>query len=412
MRIAIVSAETELARRWGRQIKRDLRAHPELGLELRADSQAAGRWETVDGGELFCTSYAAGTTGRPIDLMIIDDPFKDRASAESETIRERVWEFWENDAGVRSRRVILMNTRWHTDDLSGRLLAREPGQWSVLSMPAIAESDDDPLGRQPGEEIQSANPDLHPPGYYAGKKLTTSTYVWSSLYQQRPTNAEGNIFKRKDWRYWRPSPDGDMVLDGRLARRADSIRFITIDLATSTRTSADYTVAAAWAITTTGDLMLLDRIRDRVPELDHADFIAPLRQRWLGRYDVTHVESRMFGTTLVYALGRDGVPVAELEADADKLTRALPYAGLVRQHRVWLPADAPWLDEWLDEHAEFGPKAKHDDQVDTGAYAARVVITHWLPPEDDHTANDRRVRAAEANEHRDPADIDLATAIW
>jgi hypothetical protein len=93
-----------------------------------------------------------------------------------------------------------------------------------------------------------------------------------------------------------------------------------------------------------------------VPEIDHAAFLAPLRQRWLSRYDVTHIESRMFGTRLVYALGEAGVPIAELHADVDKLTRALPYAGLVRQHRVWLPRGAPWLDEWIDEHADF-PRA-------------------------------------------------------
>jgi predicted phage terminase large subunit-like protein len=282
--------------------------------------------------------------------------------------------------------VIMMHTRWHTDDLAGRLLDREPGDWSVLSMPAIAK-DDDPLGREPGQEIQSANRKLHPPGYYHEQQKKVSSYVWASLYQQEPTTAEGGLFKRGDWRYW--TTDGQQTLylrddewgrDGRF-RLADCARFITIDLATSTRTSADYTVAAAWAITLAGDLVLLDRVRARVPELNHAAFIAPLRQRWLGPYDVTHIEAAAFGTTLVYALGRQGVPIAKLDADVDKWTRAQAYAGLVRQHKVWLPEDAAWLDEWRDEHAEFKPKAKHDDQVDVGAYAARVAIAHWTPME-------------------------------
>jgi len=385
LRIAIVSAEKNLAERWGRQIKRDIDAHPELGLTLMQDSKAAGRWETTQGGGVFCTGVKAGTTGRPIDVLIIDDPIGDRADAESKAIRERIWEFWENDAGVRSRKTIVMATRWHVDDLSGRLLAREAGQWRSLSIPAIA-GDDDPLGRQPGEELQSANPELHPPGYYLAKQATTSAYVFSALFQQSPTAGEGNIFRRGDWRFWEAtSRDVAAVsLDGTVHALSECVRFITMDLAASVRTSADWTVATAWALTPGGDLVALDRLRERVPEQGHAEFLTPLRQRWLGPHDEVHIESRMFGTTLVYELGQLGVPVAELKADADKVTRALGAASLVRQHRVWLPRHASWLDEWLDEHADF-PNTTHDDQVDTTAYAARVVI---VPPAFEETVYD------------------------
>lgn len=402
LRIVIVSADAELARRWGRQIKRDLEANPDLGLSLQPDSQAAGRWETVEGGGIYCTGVLAGTTGRPTDILIIDDPIKDRAAAESATQRERVWEFWENDGGVRARKTILMATRWHADDLAGRLQEREPAQWSILSMPAIADTPDDALGREIGDEIQSANIELHPAGYYHQRAFSVSSYVWSSLYQQRPTAAEGNIFKRGDWRFWR-SGDGQQIRlgdDGQIHDLRDAAKFITIDLATSTKTSADFTVASCWAITTAGDLVLLDRIRDRVPEMNHAEFVAPLRQRWMGPYDVTYIESRMFGTTLVYALGAAGVPIAELEADVDKLTRALPAAGLVRQHRIWLPAEASWLDEWLDEHADF-PNGVNDDQVDTTAYAARVAIAHWIP------AASETVKVKRADDY-----VDLMAAKW
>lgn len=412
LRIAIVSFEQGKAERWGREIKRDIADHAELGITIRSDTNAAGRWQTVQGGGLICVGIAGGITGEPVDVLIIDDPVRGRAEAESKNYREAAWEWWESNGSTRLSergKVILMMTRWHTDDMAGRLLAREPGEWQVVSIPAIAVDSADPLGRKPGEEMPSVRG--RKPGFFAKLKALRSAYVFSSIYQQRPTAAEGGIFKRDDWRFWRPNHDGDMVLDGRLCRRANSTRFITIDLATSTRTSADYTVAAAWAITTTGDLVLLDRLRARVPEMDHAAFIAPLRQRWLTKHDVTHIESRMFGTTLVYALGRAGVPVAELDADADKLTRALPAAGLVRQNRVWLPADAPWLDEWLDELADF-PTTAHDDQTDVLAYAARVVITHWLAPEDDHIVNERRVRAAKEEELADVTDVDLETAIW
>lgn len=380
LRIAIVSFEQGKAERWGREIRRDIRQHPvELGIMLRSDTHAAGRWETVQGGGLICVGLEGGITGEPVDILIIDDPVKGRAQAESKNYREAAWEWWESNGSTRLSergKVVLMMTRWHTDDLAGRLLAREPGEWRVVNIPAIAVDAEDPLGREVGEEMPSVRG--RKPGYFTKLSQLRSSYVFSSIYQQRPVSAEGGIFKRGDWQYWRLDGDGRLDLDGVTYELSDCTRFITMDLATSTKTSADYTVAGAWAITISGDLVLLDRVRERVAQTDHMALLAPLRNRWLQPYDVTYIESCMFGTTLVYRLGRKGLPVAELEADADKLTRALAAADLQRQHRMWLPQNAPWLDEWIDEHADF-PAVAHDDQVDVTGYAGRVAITHWVP---------------------------------
>jgi predicted phage terminase large subunit-like protein len=230
--------------------------------------------------------------------------------------------------------------------------------------------------------------------------------VWSSLYQQRPTAAEGGLFKRGDWRYWTLGHHEGrrfLHLDGARYDLADCQRFITIDLAASTKTSADFTVASVWAIPDSGDLVLLDRVRDRVPEMDHAEFIRPLRERWLTRYDVVHVEQSMQTSTLVYALGRAGVPTAPLKADADKITRALAAAGLVRQHKVWLPSDAAWLDVWLDELADF-PNVAHDDQTDCLAYAARVAIAYHVAPEPAEVTEARRMARPDPD---DPLEMDF-----
>jgi predicted phage terminase large subunit-like protein len=378
LRIGIVSYELDSAVRWGRDIKRDIDMNDTLGIILRADSKAAGRWETEQGGGVYCVGIGGALTGRPLDVLIIDDPVKDRGHAESKTYRDTAWDFWENVGKLRlsSRgKVVLIMTRWHHDDLAGRLETKESREWRVVSVPAIAE-DSDPLGRAPGEELVSAQ--KRAPGYFRQLAASISNYVWLSLFQQRPTAAEGGTFPRGDWQYWTPGVGQRISLDGHVWDLQDSLRFITIDLATSLKTSADYTVAAAWAIPPNGDLVLLDRVRTRVEESGHFNLVTPLRQRWLNPYDITYVESRMFGTTLVYQAGKSGIPLAELHADADKFTRALPAANLAKQHRVWLPANAPWLDEWLDEHAEF-PNGTHDDQVDVMAYAARVAIAHFLP---------------------------------
>jgi predicted phage terminase large subunit-like protein len=379
LRIAIVSFQEGRAVRWGRDIKMDVETYPQLGINIRKDSHAAGRWQTKEGGGIICVGIGGALTGEPVDVLIIDDPFAGRADAESETYRDRAWEWWENVGSTRASArfaAVLMMTRWHEDDLAGRMQAHEPGEWETLSIPAVCTDPvNDPLGRELGQEMESVT---HPPGWFHKLERLRSSYVWRSVYQQAPTAGEGNLFKRADFRYWQTGPGEQILLEGTPADMRDCTRFATIDLAASTRTSADWTVAAVWAIVPWGDLVLLDRVRVRVPEEGHFDVLTPLRQRWMRAYDVTYVESRMFGTTLVYAAGRAGIPIAELKADTDKVTRAMAAADLNRQHRLWFPANADWLDEWCDELAQF-PNAAHDDQVDVLGYAGRVAITHWLP---------------------------------
>jgi hypothetical protein len=146
-------------------------------------------------------------TGEPVDILIIDDPFAGRADAESDTYRNRAWDWWENVGSTRLSargRVLLMMTRWHEDDLAGRLLSREPGEWEVLAIPAICDDPaGDPLGRDAGVEMVSAT---HAPGHFVKTQELRSPYVWRSVYQQAPTAGEGNLFKRTDFRYWRPGP--------------------------------------------------------------------------------------------------------------------------------------------------------------------------------------------------------------
>lgn len=381
LRIAIVSYATNKAERWGRQIRRDILAHPELGIELRADSRAAGRWETSQGGGLICVGIDGGITGEPVDVLIIDDPVRGRAEAESTTYRETAWDWWESNGSTRlsSRGVaILMMTRWHEDDLAGRLLANETDVWTVLRIPAIAE-DGDPLGRQPGEELPSVQG--REPGYFYGLRRVRSPYAFLSIYQQAPTAAQGLIFRRLNWRYWRPTPSdgyGERIdLAGRGWRLDECNRFITVDLAASTRTSADFTVAAAWVFTLDGDLVLLGRNRARVGESKHFDLVRELASRW----DIitTWVERGMIGTTLVREATQAGLNVLPLDVDTDKVTRALPASDRLNAGRVWIPAGVPWLEEFVGECAQF-PGGAHDDQVDAFSHAVRVSVTKWMPP--------------------------------
>lgn len=414
LRFAIVSYADEMARRWGSDIKMDVELHNgedspiDLGIKLRDDSRAAGRW-TVMGrkGGVYCVGIAGALTGKPVDRLIVDDPLKDLEQAQSSVYRERARNFWRAVAIPRlgpGAKCVVIQTRWHEDDLSGWLLREKlGGRWKVIRIPAIAESRDDPLGREPGEAMISARGDRD----WEGIRSDVGEYVWAALYQQRPAPAEGGLFKRAKLRRWhgmppdfqRHGPMGGARIDlgSRVVYLDDTWRFLTVDLAASTKTSADYTAVGVWAITLEGDLVLLDGARARIEETGHWDLVRPLREKWAA--DVVYVESRMFGTTLVYEAGSHHIPVAELKAETDKLTRALPATARADAGRLWLPArDTPTLtvDDVVDELTQF-PNAVHDDYVDVVSYAARVSAAHWVPAQSQPSR-----RTPERNQRTEP----------
>ncbi len=375
--IAIVSYQEDIAVRWGREIKRDITLAPPgtLHIDIRRDSSAAGRWDTDAGGGLFCAGIGGPLTGRTVNrLLVIDDPVKDRAAAESQVVRDAAWDWYESVGisrlGPRTR-VVLIMTRWHEDDLAGRIFSRPSSlSWREIIIPAITDD---------GRELESVRDRKR--GYFAGLRATMSPYVFSGLYQQTPSAPEGNFFRRQTFRYWRQLPpwnDGRerIGLEGRIVTLADCWKFITMDFAASQKSSADWTVASAWAITGEGDLVLLDRVRSRVPDHEHFALALPLMVRHgIGQ---VYVESNWWSSTFVSDARDHGIPVALVRADTDKLTRAIPAAGRVHSGKVWFPAEAEWLDAWCDELAIF-PKGTNDDQVDTLSYAARVQVNEWTP---------------------------------
>lgn len=395
LRIAIVSYAANKAERWGKWIRRMIESHPELGIELQRDSRAVDAYETTQGGRVLSVGISGGITGEPVDVMIIDDPLAGRAEAESPTYRERAWDWWESNGSTRLSargRVVLMLTRWHADDLAGRLLKEEPGVWNVLRIPAIRDPNIPLVRGSDGASVYSPQGELisvqgRAPGYFLELKTRRSLYTWNSIYMQTPVAAEGNLFHRDDFRYWvslgrdrsHHDPVGGLLIELDGARRyvGDMTRFITMDLAASVKTSADWTVASVWAISLDGQLVLLDRKRERIGESAHWDLLRPLCVKWAAP-DV-YVERGFIGATLVIDATKAGIRVQPVTPESDKVTRAIPATNRVRAHTVFFPAAADWLDEWCDEIAGF-PTWANDDQVDTLAYAARIASAHWTPP--------------------------------
>lgn len=431
LRIAIISYGEDLALRWGRTIKLDIAMNPcrnpegrdscrrdcgGLHIEIRQDVTAAGRWETPQGGGVYCVGVGGPLTGKPVDILVIDDPVKDRQAAESKTIRETTWDWWESVALTRlgtNSRVVLIQTRWHEDDLAGRILSRpSPLRWRTLRIPAIADAPDDPLGRSKGAELPSVRD--RPKGFFYNLRANMSPYVFAGVYQQSPSAAEGNFFRRTSFRYWRamePWPDGRERIwcEGTAVTLADCWLFMTMDFAASTKNSADYTVASVWAITVAGDLILIDRERDRVPDHEHFAMALRLQLKWPAAQQI-YVEQNWWAKTFVTDARDNGVAVVGILADQDKVTRAIPAAGRVHAGRVYFPAEAEWLAEWENELAIF-PQGSHDDQVDTMSYAARIQSHEWTPAhEQENTAPDPwehnvATAAAAATGHSEQLDI-------
>lgn len=433
LRIAIVSYSATKAERWGRWLRRMIEAHGhKWQLELRSDSRAVDRFETTAGGQVVSVGVGGGLTGEQVDLMVIDDPVRGRAEAESPTYREAAWDWWESVGSTRLSargKVVLMMTRWHADDLAGRLLAGEANTWKVLRIPAVRDPGQPLVRGTDGASVYDPTGELisvqrRRPGYYRALQKVRSLYVWNSIYMQTPVAAKGNLFHRDDFRFWHrmaadmshhdPTGGARVNIDGQVLFVGDMTRFITMDLAASTKTSADWTVAAVWGIGLSGELFLLDRKRERIGESAHWDLVRPLCQRWA--CPQVYVEKGFIGSTLVIDATRAGIRVAPVTPDKDKVTRAIPATQRLASHTVYFPADVDWLDEWLDELASF-PTGAHDDQVDTFAYAARIVSAHWTPPQDAPPADPFARRADHSDEAFEAATgnyrgVDLTRAQW
>jgi predicted phage terminase large subunit-like protein len=348
------------------------RAVGKLGLAGdRADRRGAcGRVQAAGRGQQ--PGLLEAPVQRGADLLIIDDPLKNAEEAASRAIREKSWDWWRSTARTRLQSggvVVLVMTRWHEDDLAGRLLQDEAERWTVLELPALAE-DGDPLGRAPGEALC---PQLFDEPELERTRRALGSYFWSPLYQQRPLPADGGVFRRSDFRYFQEQQDAYVLATDSGERRylkQRCARIITCDPALSSKQTADYTALGLWAITERRELLLLDMVRERFEQPDQAGFI----ERYYEQHQPTalYVEAAAHGLGLCQELGRRGLAVFAVPAEADKVTRARGAVARYEAHDVYHRQGADWLAAYEQELCGF-PQAAHDDQVDCFAYAARAL---------------------------------------
>ena len=406
-RVIATGYEAEFAKGFGRANRDKIELCPEFDIEVDRSTRAADNWNiTKYGGGMVTAGAGGGITGKRMDLLIIDDPIKNQDDALSAAVRKRLKNWWESVVKSRMRTdsvIILIQTRWHEDDLAGHVSKNE--RCYVLNLPALAfeEYPDpetgiatdpdtgklDPLGRKPGQALcpalQTRSMLLRKQESGDGGDEPGGMLWFSALYQGKP-NIEGGGIIAKPFYYFtneetftgKPyykTTDGS----GRTTKAfvEECIYFITSDLAASVRERADWTVFSLFAWTKYGHLLLIDMERMRLESPDHASraesFWRKSKERAGGAgVRFFGVESKTFGLSLIQTLQREArVPVRPLTADTEKIARAVPIGMMMKEGRLFLPKGAEFLPDLEAELSKF-PNAAHDDMVDTLGYAVKV----------------------------------------
>jgi len=364
-----VSNTTELAERFSRRA-RNLTASSlyrnVFGFGCSEDTKAAGSWENERGGEFFAAGIGSAIAGRRAKLGLIDDPIKSREEADSDRIRQKHWDWYLNDFVTRlmpGAAQIVIQTRWHEDDLSGRILEREADKWKVIKLPMEAR-ENDPLGRAYGDRlwpewftddmVQSAKQDVR---------------AWNALYQQDPAPEDGEYFKREFFNEYDVTPK-DLHIYG------------ASDYAV-TEGAGDYTEHGIFGLDFNGDLYVLDWWREQAASNvwieRQCDLIAQYKPLiWFG-------ESGPIKKSIEPFLKRRMVErnafcrLEWLPSIHDKIVRARPFQARAAMGNVYLPAHAPWKPELMSQLMRF-PAGKYDDGVDVCSLMGRG-LEHARPPE-------------------------------
>ena len=325
-----------------------------VGLPRRPESRKLDHWILEGGGELMWTGIGGGLTGYAVDVLVTDDTLKDRQTAESETQRGHVWGWYTGVAFDRLQHgasVIHVETRWHVDDVSGRLLSlgKEDGlayQFEHIRLPALDDQ---------GEALA---PWIHSADDLRQRKATVGPYEWSAKYQGQPVPRGQELFTAPTYYERLPGP------------HESTLRYaIGVDLAYTAKTRADYSVAVVLAQDSTGVCYVVDVIRRQVKAPDFAGTLRQLAAKYPGSPMWWYAGGTEKGAADF--MHRDGLRTLRvIPATTDKFVRAQPVAAAWQAGNVRIPQQGSWVQAFADELATFtGSGDVNDDQVDALASA-------------------------------------------
>ncbi len=365
-KIILTSRDDLLATRFGLYNRRNIEEFGRslFGLELQRGSSSATNWAIAGhSGYVLSAPIMGGITGSGAHLLIIDDPVKNRQEADSALMREKIWQEWQDTLLTRledNAAVIVIMTRWHEDDLAGRLIAQ--GGWEVLCLPAECESLNDPLGRSLGDPLC--------PELGKGKewikltKIEVGSRTWNSEFQGRPSPAAGNIFKRA----WIKRYD---TLPERIDEWTQSW-----DLSFKDSRNSDFVAGGVWA-RSGANHYLVGIIKER---LDFTSTIAKIQRITVAYPQAARklIEDKANGPAVISSLRQKLSGIISVTPHDSKEGRAQAVTPLFEAGNVFVPFGAAG-DDYIEELVSF-PNGANDDQVDqTTQYLGRYIKPQSAP---------------------------------
>lgn len=366
-KLMLVSHTVDLAVDFGRDVRNLIasskfqQVFPEV--KLAVDSKSAGRWNTNQGGVFFASGIGGSLAGRGADLLIVDDAHSEQDVLNGKfEVFERAYQWFTYGARTRlmpGGRVAIVNTRWHMDDIIGRVTRDmtqnpEADQYEIVEFPALLEIKDSKTGKFVEKALW---PEFFDIQELYRTKATMPPFQWNAQYQQRPTAEEAAIIKRDWWQLWvyEEPPSCEYII-------------MSLDAAAETHNRADFTGITTWGVffheeTEMHNVVLLNSVKDRFefPELKRK----ALEEYNFWEPDSFIVEKKSAGTALYQELRRMGMPVQEFtphRGSGDKLARLNSVTDIVASGLCWVPRTR-WAEELVDEVAAF-PFGSNDDLVD------------------------------------------------
>lgn len=361
LNVILSSYADDFASDWGLKVRDEFSDNSKVWSKLRRDKMKVNDWKLTDGGGMRTAGVGGPITGRGGDLIIVDDPHKNWEEAMSPTYRKKVINWFKSTLYTRAEpnaSIIVIQTRWHEDDLSGYLERDHEDKWTVIRLPALAE-EDDILGREEGAP-------LCPERYTAEElkriKRALGSHMFAGLYQQRPSPLEGGIIKRAWFRRWKELPESfEKVIQ-------------SWDLGFSGKSaSASYVCGSIWGVHK-AKFYLIDLIRERLNFPETVRKILVMSRRYPEALD-KHIENKAHGAGVIDVL-EDEVPgILPYEPRGSKEARLIAVSGLIEAGDVYIPDEsvAEWSEEYLQELTTF-PNSAQSDQVDTTSMALDNLV--------------------------------------
>lgn len=351
-RCIVACYNDDFAGKFGRRNKTKIEEYGQFIFNIALSKSSDRDIEIANhSGGIITRGIMAGITGNSGDLIIIDDPVKNRQEADSNTYRERLWEEWQNSIKTRTQagtKIIIIQTRWHEDDLAGRVI-REENNTQVVNIPVEAEKDDI-LGRNIGDalcpEIGKDNQWLR--AFKAG--YTGGMRAWNALFQGRPTSEQGNIFKREWWQFYDVLPEHI------------PLKAISVDATFKDNADSDFVAIEVWG-KVNADFYLIDMLKRRMDFPETLKAIKAMNGKYPDRHAIL-IEDKANGPAIISMLKHEISGIIAVEPKGSKIARANAVTGIVESGNVFLPRFADFTSEFIEEHAAF-PNGVNDDLVDS-----------------------------------------------